>query len=140
MAIDPPFSGGCRCGAIRYSVSSEPRYMGNCHCRDCQQATGGSHLSAVGVKAADFKLEHGEPKWFTSPADKGHEMRRAFCDDCGSPVFLVNGAAENFMVLYAGSLDDPSGYEPAIDIYVKSAQPWCLLNDALPKFPEMPKR
>ena len=48
-----PFSGGCACGAIRYSCASKPRYMGNCHCRDCQQATGGAFFAAVVVNASD---------------------------------------------------------------------------------------
>lgn len=34
------FSGGCACGAIRYRSTGPARYMGNCHCRHCQQATG----------------------------------------------------------------------------------------------------
>jgi hypothetical protein len=34
-----------------------------------------------------------------------------------------------------GSLDDPSHYSPALDIFVASAQPWDHLNPELPKFP-----
>ena len=37
--MDIPFGGGCACGAIRYECAGAPRYMGNCHCTDCQQAT-----------------------------------------------------------------------------------------------------
>ena len=49
-----PFSGGCACGAIRYSCAAEPLYMGNCHCRDCQRATGSAYFAAVIVKQSDF--------------------------------------------------------------------------------------
>jgi hypothetical protein len=35
-----PFSGGCACGAIRYECSAAPIFALNCHCRDCQRATG----------------------------------------------------------------------------------------------------
>ena len=132
------FTGGCACGAIRYRASSRPRYMGNCHCRDCQQATGSAYFPAVLVKEADFSLEKGEPAWFERRADRGHAMRRGFCRDCGSPVFLVNGASEGTMVLYAGSLDDPSWYKPSRDIFVKSAQPWDLMDPQLPKSEGMP--
>ena len=65
-------------------------------------------------------------------------MRRGFCRDCGSPLFLTNGAREGVIVLYAGSLDDPSWYEPSRDIYVKSAQPWDVMHPALPKLDGMP--
>jgi len=59
-----PFSGGCACCAIRYTCSAEPRYMGNCHCRDCQRATGSAYFAAVLVKETDFSLTSGEPAWY----------------------------------------------------------------------------
>ena len=135
--------GGCACGSIRYACEGEPRYMGNCHCRDCQQATGSAYFPAVGFREESFKLEQGEPRWYIRTTDRGHQLRRAFCGDCGSPVFLTNDATPNFVVLYAGSLDDPSIFKPARDIYVQSAQPWNLMHPDLPKsdkMPEMPKR
>jgi hypothetical protein len=142
MPLAESFSGGCLCGSVRYQVEGRVRYMGNCHCRDCQQATGSAYLAAVGVKTADFKVTKGEAKWFVSKADNGHDMRRAFCPDCGSPVFLENTVNSHLTVLYAGSLDDPSWYEPGRDIFVSSAQPWNPMNMELPKhdkMPEMPK-
>lgn len=134
-----PFSGGCACGAIRYTSRSEPLYMGNCHCRDCQRATGTAYLAAVVVLESDFELE-GDLRWYESPADKGHPMRRAFCGDCGSPVLIINGANDKVRVLYAGSMDDPSWYKPVRDIYVASAQPWDLMHPDLPKVDGMPER
>lgn len=139
-AVPDSFSGGCACGEIRYSASAAPRYMGNCHCRDCQRATGSAYFPAVLVKMDDFTLEKGDPKWFESLADRGHKMRRGFCPTCGSPLFLTNGAGAGAMVLYAGSLDDPSWYTPTRDIYVSSAQPWDLMHPDLPKADKMPER
>ena len=134
-----PFSGGCACGAIRYTCSAEPGYMGNCHCRDCQSATGSAYFAAVLVKETDFSLTSGEPAWYEKPADRGHPMRRAFCPSCGSPVLLINGAPTEFIVLCAGSLDDPSWYQPARDIYVASAQPWDIMHPDGPKVDGMPE-
>ena len=28
-----PYTGGCRCGAVRYECSAEPMFPGNCYCR-----------------------------------------------------------------------------------------------------------
>jgi hypothetical protein len=39
-----PFTGGCVCGAIRYECSAAPIMMFKCHCRDCQQVTGGGFV------------------------------------------------------------------------------------------------
>ena len=133
------FSGGCACGAIRYTSSGAPRYMGNCHCRDCQRATGSAYFPAVLVKDADFTLQQGQPAWHETTSDKGHVMRRGFCSTCGSPLLLKNGANTSVTVLFAGSLDDPAWYEPSRDIFVKSAQPWDLMHAELPKFDAMPE-
>ena len=138
--MDLPFTGGCACGAIRYECSRPPRYMGNCHCRDCQQATGSAYFPCVLVKESDFSLLSGEPGWFERPADKGHPMHRGFCRDCGSPLFLVNGANTAGRAIYAGSLDDPSWYVPSREIYVASAQPWSLLHPDVPHDEGMPGR
>ncbi len=135
-----PFSGGCACGAIRYTCSAQPLYMGNCHCRDCQRATGSAYFAAVVVRETDFSLSSGEPGWYEKSADKGHIMRRAFCSACGSPVFLMNGTRPDFRALYAGSLDDPSWYKPSRDIYVASAQPWDVMHPDLPKVDGMPEQ
>ena len=133
-----PFSGGCACGTIRYTCTGEPVYMGNCHCRDCQQATGTAYFAAIAVKTSQFSISTGEPTWFERPADRGHMMRRGFCSTCGSPLFLVNGSNTGAMVLYAASLDDPSWYKPSRNIFVESAQPWDLMHSDLPKDDRMP--
>jgi len=137
--MDVPFTGGCACGAIRYECTEEPLYMGNCHCRDCQRATGSAYFTAVGMSATAFRLT-GTPVFYEKSADSGSIMRRAFCAQCGSPVFLTNSARSNLIVLYAGSLSDPSWVRPSRDIYTASAQPWDHMDPALPKFPQMPSR
>ena len=78
------FTGGCACGAIRYACDGEPVYMGKCHCRDCQRATGGAFFPAVVVKDTDLRMLSGEARWYESKADRGHVMRRGFCANCGS--------------------------------------------------------
>ena len=133
-----PFSGSCACGAIRYECSQPPVYMGNCNCRDCQQDTGRAYFAALVVKDSSFSILRGEPSWFERTADKGHIMRRAFCSECGSPLFLINGANTKARAIYAGSLDDPSWYKPSRDIYVASAQPWDIMHTNLPKDDGMP--
>ena len=132
------FTGSCACEDIKYTCSGEPLYMGNCHCRDCQRATGSAFYPGVLFKEIDFPLLHGEPVWYESSADRGHIMQRGFCSACGSPLFLINEASSGIRLLYAGSLDDPGLYKPQRDIYVVSAQPWDIMDPNLPKFEGMP--
>lgn len=37
------YTGGCACGAIRYSIAGEPVFSNDCHCRDCQRESGTGH-------------------------------------------------------------------------------------------------
>ena len=52
-----PFTGGCRCRAVRYRCTSEPMLVLHCHCRDCQYASGGDGSTAMIVSADDMSIE-----------------------------------------------------------------------------------
>jgi hypothetical protein len=56
--MEIPFAGGCACGAIRYECTAEPIMALNCHCRDCQRASGTAYASGIFVPAsADAESE-----------------------------------------------------------------------------------
>ncbi|HEY5338729.1 MAG TPA: GFA family protein [Rhizomicrobium sp.] len=132
-----PFQGGCRCGAVRYEVSAEPIAVMDCHCRDCQYASGGSHTTAVVVPAAAFKITKGAPKRFVVAGDSGRDIARGFCDNCGSPLFS-EPPGDTMRVVKAGSLDDPSWLEVRGALYTKSAQPWAHIDPNKLQFEKMP--
>jgi len=132
-----PFTGGCMCGAVRYECSAEPLMSGNCHCRDCQRASGGAFVSALFVPKNALKIT-GEVKYYDVKGDSGNIISRGFCPNCGARLFGKPAAVPDLMGIVAGSLDDPSWYRPAMDIYTDSAQPWDYMNPDLPKFPKMP--
>jgi hypothetical protein len=131
-----PFTGGCLCGNIRYECAAEPILMGNCHCRDCQRSTGTAYAAAILVRRAAMKI-FGEVKYFEAKGDSGAVNERGFCPNCGSRLLSKPPVAE-FMGIYAGSLDDPSWFQPTMDFYTASAQPWDFMNPDLLKFAKMP--
>jgi hypothetical protein len=51
-------------------------------------------------------------------------VTRAFCGDCGSPLFSQVSTHPDRIGLRVTSLDNPSGFRAEADIFVKSAQPW----------------
>jgi hypothetical protein len=59
------------------------------------------------------------------------------CSICGSWLFSQPPVRE-FMGFTAGCLDDPSGFQPSMDFYTASAQPWDYMNPDLPKYAKMP--
>ena len=68
------------------------------------------------------------------------DLDRGFCPDCGSPVVIQGQRLSllSLISLWAASLDDPSWFRPAMDIFVVSAQPWDFMNPALRKFERTP--
>jgi hypothetical protein len=131
-----PFTGGCMCGAIRYECSTEPIIMGNCHCRDCQRATGTAFAAAMLVPRNAVTIA-GDVKYYDVTGDSGSIVSRGFCPTCGSRLFSKPPIPE-LMGIMAGSLDAPSEFQPGMDCYTVSAQPWDYLNPDLPKFDKLP--
>jgi hypothetical protein len=130
-----PFSGGCACGAIRFECAAEPLVAFNCHCRDCQRATGGAFVTALAVPSAALTIT-GQPKYYSAKGESGNTMSRGFCPDCGSHVFTKSTGRSDAMGIHLASLDDPSRYQPMVDIWTSSAQPWDYMNPALQKRPK----
>ena len=125
------------CKAIRYEVSAQPLAVMNCHCRDCQYASGGGFTTAVVVPRPAFKLLKGTPRSYSTVGDNRKTVTRYFCAECGSPLFAAP-PREAIWVVKAATLDDPSGLRMSGALYVKSAQPWAHIDPALPAFEVMP--
>jgi hypothetical protein len=134
-----PFSGGCACGAIRYTCAAEPIIAWKCHCRDCQGATGGAFAPVVYVAKSALTVT-GEIKYHDVQAKSGNTVSRGFCPECGSPLCALLSTLPSVVSIRAGSLDDPSWVQPAMDIWTVSAQPWDYLNPALSKVETQPTK
>jgi hypothetical protein len=133
-----PFTGSCMCGAVRYECTAEPIAMVNCHCRDCQRATGTAFAAAMLVPANAVEIV-GNVNYYDVICDSGKIIGRGFCPNCGSRLFSKPPLPE-FLGIMAGSLDYPSEFQPSMDIYTSSAQHWGCMNPELPKFDKMPHR
>ncbi|HTR01492.1 MAG TPA: GFA family protein [Candidatus Acidoferrum sp.] len=131
------YVGGCLCGAVRYETAADPAFTGNCHCKDCQRASGGPFTPAMFFPAAAVTIS-GTTKSYRSVADSGNTIDRHFCPECGSQLFTRLGAMPELIGLRAGTLDDASLFKPAIDIYVASAAQWDFMDPKLPKFATYP--
>jgi len=119
-------TGGCLCGAIRYTVHGDPTYSGNCHCCDCRRAIGAGVVTWIGVKPENFEVTSGEVSYCeTSPGAK-----RGFCGRCGSSLTMT---AEGFtdVAVTAGSLDDPEVAKPESNVFLDHKPSWIVINASL---------
>jgi hypothetical protein len=114
--------------------------MVNCHCRDCQRAGGSGHSPTVVVAKANFTVTRGTPRFHETRLANGNVARRAFCADCGSPLFASSSGRAAYLGIRAGSLDDPSWFRPDREVWTDSAHPWDLLHPDTLKIPQNPLR
>jgi hypothetical protein len=133
----PGLTGGCLCGAVRYSSTSAPAFVGVCHCRDCQKFTGSAFGILVGLPKAALDV-HGTLKTFIKLADSGKPIVRHFCPECGSSVAEEPSNRPGAIILNAGTLDDPTSVMPAVEIYCDRTLPWVQLGGGMQRFAQMP--
>lgn len=128
-------SGGCHCGAIRYSVVGEPKHSSVCHCESCRRTTGGLMTAWLGYPSDALNVEQGEPTSYSSSSG----VERRFCGACGTSLFYTNEPAMPGVVdVLTATLDKPEAFPPALHVQMADALPWEGKLDNLPKFRRFP--
>jgi len=137
--MSDPITGGCHCGAVRYTLNSEPLWGGHCQCTNCQKFGSAGHISNLVAPKAAFDVS-GEMSAYEYDADSGNRMTRYICKVCGTPIYGVGSGNPDGVVIRAGSLDDSSVFDAKAVIYTDSANDWDTVDAGLPTFPGMPQR
>lgn len=125
------YTGGCACGAVRYTARQAPTFAFHCQCRQCQRATGTGHASLF-VVPADAVSVQGELRFFAQAADDGNTVSRGFCPACGSPVLGRTAGHTDILLIAAASLDDPGLFKPQKVVWTTSGQAWDYVDPGLP--------
>jgi hypothetical protein len=107
--------------------------MVNCHCRDCQRASGSAYAAILIIPTENLRLS-GELRYHAVTSERGTRTERGFCPTCGSPVAGKLGARPDLMFLQAASLDAPALFSPQMNIWTRSAPPWDQPDPKLPSF------
>lgn len=129
----------CVCGAVKFGFDTDPDFIAMCHCLDCKKASGGEAAVFFGIPADDFTLESGELTALHYVAESGGGLDRNFCVTCGARLYTSNlDTFPGAVFVQLGSLDDPRGFEPKLEMFVKRRLPWVKPLD-LPQFQSMPE-
>src|SRR5438552_5954938 len=113
-------SGGCLCGAVRYSVRGDPVHVGRCHCADCRKESG-SAFTVYGQWPVEAFEVSGE---ISSYAGRG------FCALCGSRLLDPVDPGDTLIEIRLGSLDEaPFELKPEAEVWVKRRESWLLPVD-----------
>ena len=127
------WTGGCLCGAVRYSVEGDPLWMCHCHCSMCRRLTGAGFGSWVGFPAKAFTWIKGQPSFYRSSP----QAEVGFCGNCGGTLSF-HRLKETSASL--GSLDHPENVPAGpndLHVFTRDKIPWLKIEDDLPRYEQL---
>lgn len=110
-------TGGCLCGAVRFTLATAPESYGACHCGMCRRWGGGIELGVevrpggIDWQGAEHVRTYASSVW----------AERGWCDICGSSLFwrlTAAGPMQGLMSVSAGSLDSLEGLAFAHEVFI----------------------
>jgi hypothetical protein len=129
-----PWTGGCRCGKLRFEITAPPLLTMACHCTGCQKMTASAYSLSVAIPEGGFRVTAGDPVIGGMHDARLHHQH---CDWCKSWVFTRIEPSMGFINVRASMLDDISWFMPFIDCYASEALPWAKTSapHSFPAFP-----
>jgi hypothetical protein len=119
LMTNSPFTGGCQCGAIRFSTTELIDNAHICHCRMCQKAVGNLFAALVSAPKEALTWTRGVPGRFQS----SENVERGFCSQCGTPLFYDSLNSDE-IGLCIGAFDAPQSFVPLSHDSTESRLPW----------------
>jgi hypothetical protein len=135
---EPPYPGGCLCGSARFRADGPPLATVACHCRDCQKLTGATNLLTVYFDSTSFRHERGKVASFRKRGASGREADYFRCAACGTRLWHQPLATPQWIMVAAGTLDDPAWVVPAAHIWVSRAASSACIPDGVARWEQGP--
>jgi len=100
-------AGHCLCGQVSVVIDDEAKELEICHCKNCQLQSGSAYAPFLAVASSKLTIL-GMPKCFNDQDTvSGRVVRRHFCGDCGSPVYVTVERAPILPMCFQGCLIKP---------------------------------
>ena len=120
-------TGGCLCGAVRYTVRGEPVHVRRCHCAACRKESGSAFTVYAHWPLEDFELS-GDISSFDG---------RGFCPRCGSRLLDTSDPGDSHVEIRLGTLDDaPFDLKPEAETWVKRRESWIVPVEGAAQYDE----
>jgi hypothetical protein len=137
--LQPPYAGGCLCGAVRYRLDARPLGLNACHCDDCKRLSGATNLLMVLALRADFHHQRGAVDRYRKRADSGRDVDIVRCKNCGVRLWHEPLSGTQFVFVAAGTLDDSRWVVPTSHIWIEKASPHIVMEEDALKVEGQPK-
>ncbi|WP_037565977.1 GFA family protein [Sphingomonas sp. UNC305MFCol5.2] len=116
-------TGGCACGAVRFTMRGTPIRAGLCHCLTCRKAHAAAFNPFAVYLRAQMEVDGTLQSWRT---ENGFEL--FFCPTCGSRVF-GGYPGDPEVEISLGSLDEIGRITPQYESWVIRREPWLAALD-----------
>jgi hypothetical protein len=87
---------------------------------------------------ADAVTVRGKLGEFSYSSDMGATVTKAFCANCGSPIFGKNTRTPDHVTLSLGTMDDANGLEIEVVIFERDRPHWDQLGEDVMSFATQP--
>lgn len=128
-------TGQCLCGGVTFRHEGRLGPIALCHCSQCRRAQGSAFAASSPAQAVHFQFTAGEDLIREYESRPG--KYRAFCSQCGSPLYSRVDAIPGILRLRVGALDEPLGQEPAYHVFTGSKAGWFRITDDLPQYEKL---
>ena len=92
------------------------------------------------VAKEGFRVVKGETRSFTRDTDSGSTTECVFCPACGTRLFHLPKRMPDNVNVKPGTLDDPSGIEPKLAVWIVRKPDWFSIPQGIRQFERNPQR
>lgn len=112
MSENASTSGGCLCGAVRFTVDETVTEFSVCHCNTCRRWSGAPFMAVECGPDVHFEGDEHIARYQSSDW-----AERGFCKTCGSNLFYrLTGDGSYHMAL--GAFDDQDGFDMSLQFFI----------------------
>lgn len=123
-------TGGCLCGAVRYSAKGKPLWVAHCHCASCRRQSGAPMVTWAGYRPAAITWSGDAAKPYASSED----VIRRFCPTCGTPLAYESTRWPDELHVPVATLDAPESLSPTAHVFWSEHLAWLEIGDDLRKY------
>ena len=115
-----PWTGGCRCGKLRFEISAPPLITMACHCTGCQKMSASAYSLTIALPADGFEIVRGDPVRGGLRGEHG----QYHCPACKAWLFTRPGGMDWLVNLRPSTLDRHDWYVPFIEVWTDEKLRW----------------
>ena len=129
--------GGCRCGRIRYRMTSDklPNVYA-CHCLDCQTWSGSAFSLQFFLPDTQFEVIGDAHVYERTSPESGRTSVQRGCPDCITRIYNTNSSRPGFVTIRAGTLDRSDELKVVAHIWTKRKMSGIVIPMGVPSWPE----